>query len=101
MKKLMLMFETIISSLVCDKNLLVGGRKFPVSTAWLSMCSPVFAAMFQVDMKERAATDVPIGDVRSANHFEDFLAMISPGRQMLLNRKNILLLSNCYVSFEK
>ena len=50
------------------------------------MCSPVFAAMFHVDMKERAATDVPIGDVRSANHFKNFLAMISPGRQMLFNR---------------
>lgn len=71
----------------CDKNLVVNGRKFPVNTAWLSMCSSVFAAMFRTDMKERHAIDVPIGDVSSAQYFEDFLASISPDRQTFINRR--------------
>lgn len=35
---------------------------------------------------EKNALDVPIDGVNSANYFEDFLAMISPGRQTLINR---------------
>lgn len=54
------------------------------------MCSPVFATMFRkdIDVNERKAfaLNILIDDVSSANYFEDFLAMISPGRQTLLNR---------------
>ena len=51
------------------------------------MCSPVFALMFQNATGESDGVDVVIADVNSANHFEDFLAMISPDRKILLNRK--------------
>ena len=74
-------------SFECNKNLLVNERTFPVNTTWLSICSLVFAAMFQVDMKERDAIDIEICDVTSANYFEDFLAMISPDRHLLINRR--------------
>ena len=46
--------------------------------------------MFQVDMKERDAIDIEICDVISANYFEDFLAMISPDRHLLINRTLLL-----------
>ena len=48
--------------------------------------------MFRMDMdmdmkgQNASASDILIDDVSSANYFEDFLAMISPGRQNLINR---------------
>lgn len=82
--------ERVLTSFECNKILLVNERKFPVNTTWLSICSPVFAAMFQVDMKERDAIDIEICDVISANYFEDFLAMISPDRHLLINPQNVM-----------
>lgn len=79
-----------------DKKLIVHGKKFPVNSTWLSFCSPVFAAMFQTDMIERSAIDIPIGDITSVIYFEDFLymispEMISPERQILPNRKHFVI----------
>lgn len=52
--------------------------------------------MFQTDMKERNAIDIPIGDITSVIYFEDFLymispEMISPERQILPNRKHFVI----------
>ena len=58
---------------------MVGDRRFPVNTGYLSAYSPVFDRMFQIDMKEKYANEVEIKDVK-AEHFEDFLAAISPQR---------------------
>ena len=58
---------------------MVEDRRFPVNTIYLSAYSPVFERMFQIDMKEKDESEVEIKDVKS-EHFEDFLAAISPHR---------------------
>ena len=69
----------LISRLSIDKILLVDNRRFQVNTVYLSAYSPVFERMFQIDMVEKHAKEVEIRDVK-AEHFEDFLAAISPQR---------------------
>ena len=58
---------------------MVGDRRFPVNTTYLSAYSPVFERMFQIEMKEKDAEEVEIKDV-TPEHFDDFLAAISPQR---------------------
>ena len=77
-----------------DKTLIVKGRRFPVSTLHLAMCSPVFAAMFESDMKEKCEDEIEIKDVESSEHFAEFLRALSPSEQFLPNRK-------IYSSFNK
>ena len=77
-----------------DKTLIVKGHHFPVSTLHLAMCSPVFAAMFESDMKEKCEAEVEIKDVESSEHFAEFLRALSPTEQFLPNRK-------IYSSFSK
>ena len=69
--------------------MVVNGRRFPVNTGHLSIYSPVFEAMFQCDMKERSSDEVELKEIESADHFADFLAMISPQR-ILPNRKFVV-----------
>ena len=66
------------------------------------MCSQIFAETFkeikkdETPAEEEGASDddkgatinVKIDKVDSADYFEDFLAMISPDRQILINRRN-------------
>ena len=59
--------------------MLVDNRSFQVNTVYLSAYSPVFERMFQIDMVEKHAKEVEIKDVKG-EHFEDFLAAISPQR---------------------
>lgn len=63
---------------------MVGNRRFPVNTVYLSAFSPVFAAMFGNDMAEKKATEVEIKDVEPGD-FSDFLASFSP-QPILPNR---------------
>ena len=49
------------------------GVYFPVNTRHLAMCSPVFAAMFESDMKEKSEAEIEIKDVESSDHFAEFL----------------------------
>ena len=58
---------------------MVGDRRFPVNTTYLSAYSSVFERMFQTEMKEKNAKEVEIKDVKP-EHFDDFLAAISPQR---------------------
>ena len=69
-----------------DKILIVDERRFPVNTHHLSVCSPVFAAMFENDMKESREAEVEIKDVASSDHFAEFLRALSPNEQCLPNR---------------
>ena len=56
------------------------------------MCSPVFAAMFESDMKERREDEIEIKDVESFEHFADFLRALSPNERCLPNRKILAIL---------
>ena len=47
----------------CDVTFVVGDQEFPAHKAILAARSPVFAAMFQHDMKERALNRVDIVDI--------------------------------------
>ena len=73
-------------SIPTNVDLIVDGKRFPVNNIYLSACSPVFAAMFQLDMKERNASEVEIKDVASAEHFGDFLLAFLPEQTSLPNR---------------
>ena len=61
-------------------------RRFPVNSHQLSICSPVFSAMFENDMKEKNEEEVEIKDVASSDHFAEFLRALSPNEQCLPNR---------------
>ena len=65
-----------------------------VDSYFLSICSPVFAAMFESDMKEKCEDEIEIKDVESSEHFAEFLRALSPTEQFLPNRK-------IYSSFSK
>ena len=69
-----------------DKTLIVKGVYFPVNTRHLAMCSPVFAAMFESDMKEKSEAEIEIKDVESSDHFAEFLRCLSPNERCLPNR---------------
>lgn len=71
-----------------DVDLIVGDKRFPVNSIYLSACSPVFAAMFQLDMKEHNTREVEIKDVASAEHFGDFLRAL-PRNSIRPNPENI------------
>ena len=78
-------------SLQSDVDLIVRGTRFPVNRAYLSACSPVFAAMFQSNMKEQNASEVEIKEVDSAELFEDFLRALLPQSNFFPNRiKNLI-----------
>ena len=62
------------------------GVYFPVNTRHLAMCSPVFAAMFETDMKEKSEVEIEIKDVESSDHFAAFLRCLSPNERCLPNR---------------
>ena len=74
---------------------MVGDRRFPVSTTYLSAYSPVFERMFQIEMKEKDAEEVEINDV-TPEHFDDFLAAISPQR---IHPNRLSLLSYIFSKF--
>ena len=61
-------------------------RRFPVNTQHLAMCSPVFEAMFESDMKEKREDEIEIKDIESSEHFAEFLRALSPTEQCLPNR---------------
>ena len=69
-----------------DKTLIVKGRHFPVNTLHLATFSPVFAAMFESDMKEKCEDEIEIKDVESSEHFAEFLRALSPNERCLPNR---------------
>lgn len=83
-----------------DVDLIVGEKRFQVNKAYLSACSPVFAAMFQSGMKESNASEIEIKDVPSAEHFGDFLRALLPLRKILPNRK-LFFDRFCPIQFKK
>ena len=52
----------------------------------LSIYSPVFAAMFESDMKEKCEEEIEIKDVESSEHFAEFLRTLLPNERCLPNR---------------
>ena len=88
MNKCQIIIITVFS-LSTDVDLIVGKERFPINSVYLSACSPVFAAMFQSDMKERNAREIEIKDVQNSAHFGDFLRALLPQSNILPNRKLI------------
>ena len=78
-------------SIPTDVDLIADGKHFPVNHIYLSACSPVFAAMFQTNIKERDSSEIEIKEVASAEHFADFLRLL-PQNSLLPNRKLIMLI---------
>ena len=78
--------QVLFSRIGANKTLIVNERRFPVNTHHLSICSPVFAAMFESDMKEKREEEVEIRDVVSSDHFAEFLRALSHNKQCLPNR---------------
>jgi len=82
-----------------NKLLIVNEIRFPVNVRRLSRHSPLFEAMFSVEMREKRAAEVPIVEVANAEHFGDFLAEIQckeiAGKW--LNGKFAAMLSNCRI----
>ena len=60
-----------------DTVLIVEDQRFHVHKAILSMCSPVFRAMFQSNFKEASMTEIPLPS-KQADKFYHFLCMIYP-----------------------
>ena len=67
-----------------NKTLVVNGRSMDVDSHFLSIISPVFAAIF---VKEKCVEEIEIKDVVSSEHFAEFLRALSPTERCLPNRK--------------
>lgn len=89
LKKRTHLAATLFAGIERDKVFIVNGHKFPINSACLSWCSPVFAAMFQTDMIERDSKEIEIKDVSSTEHFADFLAALSPAEPRHPNPSNV------------
>ena len=79
-------FDIAFFRIETNKTLIVNGHRFPVNSHHISVCSPVFAAMFENDMKERSEEEIEIKDVESSDHFAEFLRFLSPNEHCLPNR---------------
>ena len=84
-------FLCVKFSIPTDVNLIVGEKRFPVSSAHLSACSPVFASMFRSEFKERNAREVEIKDVPSPEAFGEFLRALLPLNFALPNRRQFII----------
>ena len=76
----------MLISIPTDVDLIVAGKRFSVNNVYLSACSPMFAALFQLDKEKRNAPEIEIDDVVSAEHFGDFLLAFLPEQCSLPNR---------------
>ena len=81
-----LMYFTYSSRIRANKALVINGHSMDVDNHFLSIISPVFAAMFESDMKEKCEEEIKIKDVESSEHFAEFLRALSPNERCLPNR---------------
>ncbi|XP_041371090.1 uncharacterized protein LOC121384672 [Gigantopelta aegis] len=75
-------------SATSDVVLLVEDKPIHVNKAVLSLVSPVFAAMFELDFKEKYAAEIPLPDKRYED-FIEFLLCLYPNTVKDVDQNNI------------
>ncbi|XP_041368104.1 uncharacterized protein LOC121382637 [Gigantopelta aegis] len=75
-------------SATSDVVLLVEDKPIHVNKAVLSLASPVFAAVFGLDLKEKYAEEIPLPD-KKYEYFIEFLLCLYPNTVKSVDRTNI------------
>ena len=85
-------FSSLLDASHFDVNLVAGEKEFRAHKVVLSARSPIFAKMFEVDMKEKSTNKVNIDDIE-AEILQKMLLHIYSGRNPLLNKQTNQLLA--------
>eukprot|EP00930_Biecheleria_cincta_P034981 TRINITY_DN24102_c0_g2_i1.p1 TRINITY_DN24102_c0_g2~~TRINITY_DN24102_c0_g2_i1.p1 ORF type:complete len:493 (-),score=72.42 TRINITY_DN24102_c0_g2_i1:89-1465(-) len=84
----------LLSESFSDTIVLVNGEELSVASQILRLASPVFDAMFSVDMKEASKNRIEVNVVSSKNEFEVFYCWMLPGigRMVKVTPQNVFYL---------